>query len=72
MAASSRFPVVVVLGATGTGKSKLAVEIGKHFKGEIISADSMQVDNPTTIRICLFYLLMAAWPTKTLLDGLFC
>ncbi|PIK55823.1 putative tRNA dimethylallyltransferase, mitochondrial [Apostichopus japonicus] len=36
-------PVVVILGATGTGKSKLAVEIAKTFQGDIISADSMQV-----------------------------
>ncbi|XP_018615419.2 tRNA dimethylallyltransferase isoform X2 [Scleropages formosus] len=36
-------PLVVILGATGTGKSKLAIEIGKRRGGEIISADSMQV-----------------------------
>ncbi|KAG5842319.1 hypothetical protein ANANG_G00176360 [Anguilla anguilla] len=36
-------PLVVILGATGTGKSKLAIEIGKRLEGEIISADSMQV-----------------------------
>ncbi|XP_054911869.1 tRNA dimethylallyltransferase isoform X2 [Poeciliopsis prolifica] len=35
--------LVVILGATGTGKSKLAIEIGKRLGGEIISADSMQV-----------------------------
>ncbi|XP_035490443.1 tRNA dimethylallyltransferase isoform X1 [Scophthalmus maximus] len=35
--------LVVILGATGTGKSKLAMEIGKRLQGEIISADSMQV-----------------------------
>lgn len=35
--------LVVILGATGTGKSKLAIEIGKRYQGEIISADSMQV-----------------------------
>ncbi|XP_026144933.1 tRNA dimethylallyltransferase isoform X3 [Carassius auratus] len=35
--------LVVILGATGTGKSKLAIEIGKRLNGEIISADSMQV-----------------------------
>ncbi|TRY66674.1 hypothetical protein DNTS_008004, partial [Danionella cerebrum] len=29
--------------ATGTGKSKLAIEIGKRLNGEIISADSMQI-----------------------------
>lgn len=38
-----RLPIVVVLGATGTGKSKLAIEVAKKFRGEIISADSMQV-----------------------------
>ncbi|XP_072532135.1 tRNA dimethylallyltransferase isoform X3 [Salminus brasiliensis] len=35
--------LVVILGATGTGKSKLAIELGKRVQGEIISADSMQV-----------------------------
>ncbi|KAL1255840.1 hypothetical protein QQF64_013901, partial [Cirrhinus molitorella] len=35
--------LVVILGATGTGKSKLAIEIGRRLNGEIISADSMQV-----------------------------
>ncbi|XP_042878743.1 tRNA dimethylallyltransferase-like [Penaeus japonicus] len=40
---AARLPIVVVLGATGTGKSKLALEIASRFKGEIISADSMQV-----------------------------
>uniref|UniRef100_A0A8C7XSR5 tRNA dimethylallyltransferase n=1 Tax=Oryzias sinensis TaxID=183150 RepID=A0A8C7XSR5_9TELE len=50
MAASTRVlhramapSLVVILGATGTGKSKLAIEIGKRLHGEIISADSMQV-----------------------------
>ncbi|KAL3229445.1 hypothetical protein MRX96_023541 [Rhipicephalus microplus] len=33
-------PLVVILGATGTGKSKLAIEIASKFNGEIISADS--------------------------------
>ncbi|XP_018014765.1 tRNA dimethylallyltransferase [Hyalella azteca] len=41
--AMSSHPVVVVLGATGAGKSKLAIEIAQKFNGEIISADSMQV-----------------------------
>ncbi|CAL1547642.1 unnamed protein product [Lymnaea stagnalis] len=41
--AARRLPIVVVLGATGAGKSKLAIEIAKFFGGEIISADSMQL-----------------------------
>lgn len=38
-----RGPLVVVLGATACGKSRLAIELAQRFKGEIISADSMQV-----------------------------
>jgi len=38
-----RLPVIVVIGATGTGKSKLALDIAQKYGGEIISADSMQV-----------------------------
>lgn len=40
--------LVVILGATGTGKSKLAIEIGKRLQGEIISADSKQVGDVLT------------------------
>lgn len=36
-------PLVVILGATGTGKSALAVQLGLRLGGEIVSADSMQV-----------------------------
>ena len=36
-------PVVIVLGATGAGKSKLALELAQKFGGEIISADAMQM-----------------------------
>ncbi|XP_053431043.1 tRNA dimethylallyltransferase isoform X2 [Nycticebus coucang] len=36
-------PLVVILGATGTGKSTLALQLGQRLDGEIISADSMQV-----------------------------
>ncbi|XP_071163716.1 tRNA dimethylallyltransferase-like isoform X2 [Mytilus edulis] len=43
MSASMRLPLVIILGATGSGKSKLALEIGRLFNGEIISADSMQI-----------------------------
>lgn len=35
--------VVVILGATATGKSDLAVKLAKKFNGEVVSADSRQV-----------------------------
>ncbi|KAK7700595.1 tRNA dimethylallyltransferase, mitochondrial [Botryosphaeria dothidea] len=36
-------PVIAVIGATGTGKSQLAVEIARRFNGEIINSDAMQL-----------------------------
>lgn len=38
-----KVPLIVVLGSTGTGKTKLSIELAQRFGGEIISADSMQV-----------------------------
>lgn len=38
-----RVPLIVILGSTGTGKTKLSIELAQRFGGEIISADSMQV-----------------------------
>ncbi|KAJ8440582.1 hypothetical protein Cgig2_028711 [Carnegiea gigantea] len=35
--------VVVIMGPTGSGKSKLAIDLAAHFPVEIINADSMQV-----------------------------
>ena len=43
LADSSREKVVVILGATSTGKSSLALELAEKFDTEIISADSMAV-----------------------------
>lgn len=37
------YNLVVVLGATASGKTSLAVQLAKHSNGEIISADSRQV-----------------------------
>lgn len=39
----NRIPVVAVVGPTASGKSDLAVEICRHFGGEAVSADSMQI-----------------------------
>lgn len=38
-----KVPIIVILGSTGTGKTKLSLELARKFGGEIISADSMQV-----------------------------
>ncbi|MDR2017126.1 MAG: tRNA (adenosine(37)-N6)-dimethylallyltransferase MiaA [Burkholderiales bacterium] len=40
----SRFsPAILLMGPTASGKSALALELAKHFDGEIISVDSAQV-----------------------------
>jgi tRNA dimethylallyltransferase len=38
-------PIVVIYGCTGTGKTKLSIELAKKFKAEIINADAMQMYN---------------------------
>ncbi|OGG90102.1 tRNA (adenosine(37)-N6)-dimethylallyltransferase MiaA [Candidatus Kuenenbacteria bacterium RIFCSPHIGHO2_12_FULL_42_14] len=35
--------IIVILGPTATGKTKLAVRLARKFKGEIVSADSRQI-----------------------------
>lgn len=35
--------LVVVCGATASGKTRLAIDIAKRFDGEVVSADSMQI-----------------------------
>ncbi|KAI8942967.1 hypothetical protein NX059_001006 [Plenodomus lindquistii] len=36
-------PLVAIVGATGTGKSDLAVDIARRFNGEVINGDAMQL-----------------------------
>lgn len=35
--------IIVIAGATASGKTKLAIDIAKKFNGEVVSGDSMQV-----------------------------
>ena len=35
--------IIVILGPTGVGKTKLSIELAKKYNAEIISADSMQI-----------------------------
>jgi adenylate dimethylallyltransferase (cytokinin synthase) len=41
--APPKHKAVVVLGATGTGKSRLAIDLARRFGGEVINSDKMQV-----------------------------
>lgn len=38
-----KIPLIVVVGPTASGKTKLAVELAKKYDGEVVSADSMQI-----------------------------
>jgi len=44
--------VILLAGPTASGKSELAIKIAKHFNGEIINADSMQVYKEISILNC--------------------
>lgn len=35
--------IIVIVGPTASGKTSLSIDLAKHYKGEIISADSMQI-----------------------------
>ncbi|KAF2867726.1 tRNA isopentenyltransferas-like protein [Massariosphaeria phaeospora] len=43
MATAPTKPLVAIIGATGTGKSDLAVELARRYNGEIINGDAMQL-----------------------------
>ncbi|XP_069144558.1 adenylate isopentenyltransferase 5, chloroplastic-like [Solanum lycopersicum] len=40
---SNKKKVIFIMGATGTGKSRISVNLATHFRGEIINSDKMQV-----------------------------
>ena len=35
--------IILLAGPTASGKSELAIRLAKHFNGEVINADSMQI-----------------------------
>ena len=43
-ASTSEIKVVVITGSTGTGKTKLSIELAERFNGEVVNADAMQVN----------------------------
>ena len=40
---SSKGKLIVLIGPTAVGKTKMSIELAKAFNGEIISGDSMQI-----------------------------
>ena len=40
---SHKDKVVIVIGATGTGKSRLSIDLASHFAAEIVNSDKIQV-----------------------------
>ena len=46
---SEKIPLVAVAGPTASGKTSLGIALSKHFGGEIVSADSMQIYKGMTI-----------------------
>ncbi|KAL5970585.1 tRNA dimethylallyltransferase [Taenia solium] len=40
---SRRCPVIAICGATGTGKSKLAIDLARSLDGQVINADAVQL-----------------------------
>lgn len=59
---NKKIPLIVVLGPTASGKTNAAVTIAKHYNGEIISADSMQLYKGMSIG--------TAKPTLLEMDGI--
>jgi tRNA dimethylallyltransferase len=43
MESKKKLPVLVVTGATASGKTALGIELAKLYDGEVVSADSMQI-----------------------------
>ena len=72
-------PLLVILGPTGSGKSRLGLEVAEQIGGEIVSADAFAVyrgldigtDKPTVEdrQRVRHHLVDVADPTRSLLSG---
>jgi len=49
MKINGRYPYLVIVGATATGKTSVAIKLAKKISGEIISADSRQIYKYLTV-----------------------
>ena len=48
----NKFKIIIIAGPTASGKSSLALELGKKYKGIIINADSQQIYKELPILSC--------------------
>ncbi len=62
MTREEKIPVIAVVGPTASGKSRLAVELAKWLRSEVVSADSMQIYREMSIG--------TARPTAAEMDGI--
>ncbi len=58
---NNKIPLVIIAGATASGKTALGIELAKRFSGEVISCDSMQIYKNLDIG--------TAKPTKEEMEG---
>ncbi len=58
----NKIPLLIIIGATGTGKTKLSVQLAKKFNGEIVNADLLQMYHGLSI--------ITAKPTTKEMDGI--
>ncbi|MBR5273553.1 MAG: tRNA (adenosine(37)-N6)-dimethylallyltransferase MiaA [Clostridia bacterium] len=62
MSTDKKIPLLVIVGATASGKTSLGIGMAKFFDGEVISADSMQIYKNMGIA--------TATPTADEMDGI--
>lgn len=58
---NEKIRLIAIFGPTASGKTRLAAALGKHFGGEVVSADSMQIYSGMQIG--------TARPTEAEMDG---
>ena len=50
MQTKEKIPILAVVGPTASGKTALGVELAKAYNGEVVSADSMQMNRFGIVR----------------------
>lgn len=48
-ALGARGRVLVIVGTTGVGKTKLSLKLARAFGGEVVNCDAMQVRRPAPV-----------------------